>query len=77
MHILEINKVALIIGGVAILSILVVFIIIFISLYQKRYYNHLKEKQEMHSNFQQSCLKPSLKYKKKLFATSARKYMII
>jgi len=67
MHILEINKVALIIGGVAILSILVVFIIIFISLYQKRYYNHLKEKQEMHSNFQQELLKTQLEIQEETF----------
>jgi len=67
MHILEINKIALIIGGVAILSILVVFIIIFISLYQKRYYNNLKEKQEMYSNFQQELLKTRLEIQEETF----------
>lgn len=67
MHFLEISTVALIIGGVLILSILVVFIIIFISLYQKRYYNHLKEKQEMHSNFQQELLKTRLEIQEETF----------
>lgn len=66
MHILDIN-IALIVGGVAILSILVVFIIIFISLYQKRYYNHLKEKQEMNSNFQQELLKTRLEIQEETF----------
>lgn len=67
MHFLEINKVALIVGGVAILSILVVFIVIFISLYQKRYYTYLKEKQEMHSGFQQELLKTRLEIQEETF----------
>lgn len=67
MHFLEINKVALIVGGIAILSILVVFIVIFISLYQKRYYLHLREKQEMHSSFQQELLKTRLEIQEETF----------
>jgi len=67
MDFLEINKIALIVGGVAILSILVVFIVIFISLYQKRQYTHLKEKQEMHSSFQQELLKTRLEIQEETF----------
>lgn len=67
MHLLEISIVALITGGVLILSILVIFIILFIFLYQKRYYNHLKEKQEMHSNFQQELLKTRLEIQEETF----------
>src|SRR6478735_7904839 len=67
MHFLEINKVALIIGGVALLSILVVFIILFISLYQKRYYTNLKEKQELQSSFQQELLKTRLEIQEETF----------
>jgi two-component system, NarL family, sensor kinase len=67
MVLLEINKVALLVGGIAILSILVFFIVIFISLYQKRYYTHLKEKQEMHSSFQQELLKTRLEIQEDTF----------
>jgi len=67
MHFAEIEQTALIVGGVFILSTLVVFIIIFIFLYQKRYYNHLKEKQELHSNFQQELLKTRLEIQEETF----------
>lgn len=67
MYFLEIQQTTLIVGGVFILSTLVIFIIIFLFLYQKRYYNHLKEKQELRSNFQQELLKTRLEIQEETF----------
>ena len=67
MQFLDIKQTTLIVGGVAILSTLVVFIIIFLILYQKRYYNHLKEKQELRSIFQQELLKTRLEIQEETF----------
>lgn len=67
MYYLQIDQTVLIVGGVFILSMLVIFIIIFLFLYQKRYYNHLKEKQELRSNFQQELLKTRLEIQEETF----------
>ena len=67
MYLLAISAVAFITGGVLLFSILVIFIILFIFLYQKPYYNHLKEKQELHSNFQQELLKTRLEIQEETF----------
>lgn len=53
---MEIKYIILIIGGTIILSLLVIFIVAFIFLYQKRYYKYLKEKQESAIHFSQTLL---------------------
>lgn len=50
----------LIVGGVVIFTILVVSIILFIFLYQKRYYEHFREKEQLQSQFQQELLRTQL-----------------
>jgi signal transduction histidine kinase len=49
----NINPTVLIIGGAAIFSVMVFFIILFILLYQKRYYRFLREKQQLEGKFHQ------------------------
>ena len=49
-----------VIGGFVILSFLVVFIILFISLYQRRYYRYLREKQSLQTEFQNNLLQTQI-----------------
>jgi signal transduction histidine kinase len=62
-----INPRVLIIGGAAIFSVLVFFIILFIVLYQRRYYRFLREKETLHSNFQSEILKTQLETQEETF----------
>lgn len=57
----------LIIGGAAIFSILVFFIIVFMFLYQKRLHRHYFEKQQLAHSFQQELLKTQLETKEQTF----------
>ncbi len=50
----------LIVGGIIILTALVVFIILLIFLYQRRYYRHLREKEELRAQLQQESLQAQL-----------------
>jgi signal transduction histidine kinase len=59
----------LVIGGFIILSLLVIFIILFISLYQKRYYKHLKEKQILQSRFHQELLQTQIEIQEQTLKT--------
>jgi len=63
----SINPKILIIGGAAIFSVLVCFIIIFILLYQKRHYRFLREKQQLRDSFQQEILKTQLETQEETF----------
>ncbi len=67
MLLFEINPKVLIIGGVAIFSILVFFIITFIILYQRRYYRFLREKQNLQDSFQREILKTQLETQENTF----------
>ncbi len=65
---LEFNiQAELVIGGFIILSLLVAFIILFIGLYQKRYYKHLREKQTLHQHFNQQLLQSQLEMQEQTF----------
>jgi signal transduction histidine kinase len=57
----------LIIGGAAIFSILVFFIIIFLVLYQKRYYRYIRETQDLQNSFQREILKTQLETQEETF----------
>jgi signal transduction histidine kinase len=57
----------LVIGGFVILSLLVIFIVLFILLYQKRYYKDLKEKQFMQTRFNQQLLQSQLEMQEQTF----------
>ncbi len=57
----------LIIGGAAIFSVLVFFIIMFIVLYQRRYYKFLREKQSLQNSFQSEILKTQLETQEDTF----------
>jgi signal transduction histidine kinase len=50
----------LITGGIIIFSALVIFIILFIFLYQKRYYHHLQEKEQLKSEYQKELMQAQL-----------------
>lgn len=50
----------LIVGGIIIFTALVIFIILFIFLYQKRYYRHLREKEQLKTKFSQELLQSQL-----------------
>jgi len=50
----------LITGGIVIFSALVIFIILFIFLYQKRYYRHLHEKEQLRAEFARESLNAEL-----------------
>lgn len=50
----------LIAGGIIIMTALVVFIVLFIFLYQKRYYRHLREKEQLKVQFSQELLHAQL-----------------
>jgi signal transduction histidine kinase len=63
----DINPKVLIIGGAAVFSVLVFFIILFIVLYQRRYYRFLREKQTLHNNFQSEILKTQLETQEETF----------
>ena len=63
----SVNPKILIIGGAAIFSVLVVFIIIFIVLYQRRHYRFLREKQQLKDSFQQEILKTQLETQEETF----------
>lgn len=62
-----INPNVLIIGGAAIFSILVFFIIMFIVLYQRRYYKFLRETQNLQNSFQSEILKTQLETQEETF----------
>ena len=57
----------LIMGGAAIFSVLVFFIIMFIVLYQRRYYQFLREKQDLRNSFQHEILKTQLETQEATF----------
>jgi signal transduction histidine kinase len=50
----------LVTGGIIIFSALVIFIILFIFLYQKRYYRHLHEKEQLRAEFARESLNAEL-----------------
>lgn len=64
----EINPKILIVGGAAIFSTLVFFIVVFIFLYQKRLHRHLREKQDLENRFQQELLKTQLETQEQTFS---------
>lgn len=63
----DIHADVLIIGGAAIFSILVFFIVMFIVLYQRRYYKFLREKQHLQTSFQSEILKTQLETQEATF----------
>jgi signal transduction histidine kinase len=63
----EIDPKILIVGGAAIFSVLVFFIITFFVLYQRRFYRYLREKQELQNSFQQEILKTQLETQEDTF----------
>ena len=63
----DINANVLILGGAAIFSILVFSIIMFIVLYQRRYYKFLREKQHLKNSFQSEILKTQLETQEETF----------
>lgn len=67
MFLADINPRVLIIGGAAVFSVLVFFIILFIVLYQRRYYRFLREKEKLHNNFQSEILKTQLETQEETF----------
>jgi signal transduction histidine kinase len=67
MYLLDINPKILIVGGAAIFSILVFFIITFIVLYQRRFYKYAREKQDLQNSFQREILKTQLETQEETF----------
>lgn len=67
MHLIDIQAEILIFGGAAMFSVLVFFIIMFIVLYQRRYYKFLREKQNLHNSFQSEILKTQLETQEATF----------
>jgi len=67
MYLSEINPKILIVGGAAIFSLLVFFIITFIVLYQRRFYKYLREKQDLQNSFQREILKTQLETQEETF----------
>jgi signal transduction histidine kinase len=63
----SINPKILIIGGAAMFSLLVLFIIVFIYLYQRRHYVHLRERLELENQFQSELLKTQLETQEQSF----------
>ena len=63
----DISPEMLIIGGAAIFSILVLFIILFIFFYQKRLHRHYQEKRELHNTYQQEILRTQLETQEMTF----------
>jgi signal transduction histidine kinase len=63
----DINPRILILGGAAIFSVLVFFIIMFVFLYQKRHHQFLREKQELQNSFQSEILKTQLETQEETF----------
>lgn len=54
------NMPTFIVGGIIILTSLVIFVILLIFLYQKRYYRHLREKEQLKTQFSQELLQAQL-----------------
>lgn len=67
MLLIDIQPEVLIMGGAAVFSVLVFFIIMFIVLYQRRYYKFLREKQHLHNSFQSEILKTQLETQEATF----------
>src|SRR5687768_428272 len=67
MLLVDIQPEILIMGGAAMFSVLVFFIIMFIVLYQRRYYKFLREKQHLKSSFQSEILKAQLETQEATF----------
>ena len=67
MLLIDINANVLILGGAAIFSVLVFSIIMFIVLYQRRYYKFLREKQDLKNSFQSEILKTQLETQEETF----------
>jgi signal transduction histidine kinase len=67
MYLSEINPKILLVGGAAIFSVLVFFIITFIVLYQRRFYRFMREKQELQNSFQREILKTQLETQEETF----------
>lgn len=63
----DLNPTIYIIGGAAIFSILIFFIIMFIFLYQRRRHKHLRERQELQNSFQREILKTQLETQETTF----------
>src|SRR5580765_112648 len=63
----EIDPEILIVGGAAIFSVLVFFIITFFVLYQRRFYRYLRERQELQNSFQREILKTQLETQENTF----------
>jgi signal transduction histidine kinase len=64
---LEVDPNLLILGGAAIFSLLVCFIIIFIFLYQHRHHRYLREKIELENRFKQEILRTQLETQENTF----------
>ena len=64
---LEVDANLLILGGAAIFSILVCFIILFIFLYQNRHHRYLREKIELENRFNQEILRTQLETQEDTF----------
>jgi signal transduction histidine kinase len=63
----NINPNILVVGGAAIFSILVIFIILFILLYQKRYYRFLREKHQLEGKYTQEIRQIRLETQEETF----------
>ena len=57
---MDINTTDFVVGGIIIFTGMVVFIVLFIFLYQKRYYRYLREKEQLKTKFSQELLKSQL-----------------
>jgi two-component system, NarL family, sensor kinase len=66
------NITALVVGGIIIFTALVVFIILFIFLYQKRYYHYLQEKEQLKAQFSQESLQAQLEIQEQTFKNIAQ-----
>lgn len=67
MRLLLIDPNTLVLGGAAIFTTLVFFIIIFIFLYQKRHHKYLREKIELKNGFEQELLRTQLETQEQTF----------
>jgi len=67
MFLSEIDPKILMVGGAAIFSVLVFFIITFMVLYQRRFYRYMREKQDLQNSFQREILKTQLETQEETF----------
>ena len=67
MYLAGIDSKIWIVGGAAIFSVLVFFIITFMVLYQRRFYRYMREKQDLQNSFQREILKTQLETQEETF----------